>query len=104
MLRLQSSLTRSYGGLRERECPRCHREVDLPLGQMCPRCLGEANLHAQRVARWVSLTTTLAFGVYTVIRLPEDPTARMVGGVSIVMWYVITRLITLRVARTWFLR
>ena len=104
MLRPLSSRTPSYGGLRERECPRCHRAVDLPLGEVCGRCVREASGRAARLARWVSLSTTLAFGLYVLLRVPDDPTARAVSGGAVVMWYVVVRMITLRAARTWYLR
>lgn len=104
MLRLRSSQTPSFGGLRERQCPRCYREVDLSLGQLCGECESDVRRRARRVARWVSLLTALIFGVYVLLRLPPDPTARLVGGMSVVMWYVLSRQIALRIARAWFLR
>ena len=103
MLLRGSSLSPSFGGLRERECPRCHREVDLPLGELCPVCRAEVARRAGRVARWVSLTTTLGFGVYAMLALPYDRTARLVGAVATLAWFVIVRRLTLRVAREWFL-
>jgi hypothetical protein len=94
----------SFGGLRERECPRCHREVDLPLGQICGQCQREANRKAARIARWVSLGTTIMFGAYVLVRVPQDQTVRIVSGGAIVMWFVVSRIMTLRIAREWFLR
>lgn len=104
MLRLLSSQTPSFGGLRERECPRCHRAVDLPLGDLCRECRIEIHRRATWIARWVSLVTTLGFGVYVLLRLPPDRTARMVAGLMVLMWYVISRQIAVRVARTWLQR
>ncbi|MCH7875098.1 MAG: hypothetical protein IH965_07375 [Gemmatimonadetes bacterium] len=52
----------------------------------------------------MSLLTALVFGVNVLLRLPPDPTTRMVGAMSVVMWYVLSRQIVLRVARAWFLR
>lgn len=104
MLPLWSSPTPSFGGLRERECPRCHRAVDLPLGELCRDCRSEIHRRAARVARWVSLVTTLGFGIYVMVQLPADRTARMVGGLMVVAWYVISRQIAVRVARTWYQR
>jgi hypothetical protein len=103
MLLRGSSLSPSFGGLRERECPRCHREVDLPLGELCRACRAEIDRRAARVARWVSLSTTLAFGLYATLVLPYDQTARLVGAAATVAWFVIVRRLALRVAREWFL-
>lgn len=102
MLRRLSSQTPSFGGLRERECPRCHAEVTLPLGAICGECRRDVTRRAARVARWVSLVTTLGFGAYVMLRMPQEQTARLVGGMAVVMWYVVSRLITLRIARVWF--
>lgn len=101
MLRRTSTLTPSFGGLRERECPRCHRAVDLPLGALCDACRRELDVHAGRVARWVSLLTTLAFGVYATVVLPPHQTARLVGAAGTVVWYLVARRVAFQVARTW---
>jgi hypothetical protein len=103
MLLRPSSLSPSFGAVRERECPRCHREVDLPLGELCAACRGEIERRAARVARWVSLGTTLLFGLYAMAVLPIDRTARMVGAAATVAWFVIVRRVVQRVAREWFL-
>lgn len=102
MLRRTSSLSASFAGLRERECPRCHREVDLPLGELCETCTRDIALRAGRVARWVSLVTTLAFGLYVMAALPAHRTARLVGAAGTVAWYLLARRISERVAREWF--
>lgn len=104
MLRPLSSQTPSLGGLRERECPCCHRDVDLPFGQICGQCQREANRKAARIARWVSLVTTIMFGTYVFLRVPQDQTLRMISGGAVVMWFVVTRIMILRIAREWFLR
>jgi hypothetical protein len=101
MLRRTTSLTPSFGGLRERECPRCHREVDLPLGELCAACTGEIRTRAARMARWVSLATTLAFAVYVMAVLPPDRIPRLVGAAATVTWFLVTRRITERVVAEW---
>lgn len=103
MLLRGSSLSPSFGGVREHECPRCHREVDLPLGELCAVCQREIDGRAARVARWVSLGTTVVFGVYATAVLPFDRTARMVGAAATVVWFLIVRRLAQRVAREWFL-
>lgn len=102
MLRQTNTLSPSFSGLRERECPRCHREVDLPLGQLCDACAREIRWRAARAARWVSLLTTIGFGVYVMLVLPPVQSARLVGGAATVAWYLLARRITERVAREWF--
>lgn len=102
MLRRTSSLSPSFGALREQECPRCHRAVDLPLGELCDACRREIRARAGRVARWVSLTTTLAFGVYVMAVLPPFQTARLVGAAATVIWFIVSRRIAERVAAEWF--
>lgn len=101
MLRRTSSLTPSFGGLRERECPRCHREVDLPLGELCTACTREIRTRAARVARWVSLLTTVGFAVYVMAVLPPDRAPRLVGAAATVVWFLVTRRITARVVTEW---
>jgi hypothetical protein len=102
MLRRTSSLSPSFGGLREHECPRCHRSVELPLGELCDACHREVQQRAARVARWVSLLTTLAFGVYVMFVLPPLQTPRLVGGAATAAWFLLTRRIVQRVAAEWF--
>jgi hypothetical protein len=102
MLRRTSSLSPSFGALRERECPRCHRAVDLVLGELCDACRREIAQRAARVARWVSLVTTLAFGVYVMVVLPPLRMPRLVGAAATVTWLLVTRRIVQRVAGEWF--
>jgi hypothetical protein len=102
MLRRTSSLSPSLGALRERECPRCHREVDLPLGDLCDTCAREIRVRAGRLARWVSLLTTLGFGIYVMMVLPQARVPRLVGAVATVTWYLVMRRIAVRVGGEWF--
>jgi hypothetical protein len=102
MLRRTSSLSPSFGVLRERECPRCHRAVELPLGELCDACRREIAVRAGRVARWVSLLTTLAFGAYVMLALPPLQVPRLVGAAATVTWFLLTRRIVERVAGEWF--
>ena len=103
MLRPGNSQTPSFGGLIEHECPRCGREVELPFGALCGTCVGEITTRARRLSRRIALGTTALLGLYILLRMPPDPTARLVGGAAIVAWYVLTRMIVTRVARE-FLR
>lgn len=102
MLRRTSSLSPSFGALRERECPRCHRAVELPLGDLCDACRREIAGRAARAARWVSLVTTVIFGVYVMAVLPPLQVARLVGAAATATWFLVTRRIVLRVAGEWY--
>jgi hypothetical protein len=69
---------------------------------LCETCEREIRWHAARVARWVSLVTTLGFGLYAMFVLPPLQSARLVGAAATVAWYLLARRITERVAREWF--
>lgn len=101
MLRRWNSQTPFAGVLPEHECPRCQRPVKLPLGELCAECRQRIERQAGRIARWVALVSTVVLGVYLVMRLPEDPTARMVAAASIGIWYLLTHLVAKRIARTY---
>ncbi len=92
-----------FGDLRERECPRCHQPVDLPLGEICPTCQRAIQRRASRIARAVALLSTAAVGLYVLLRVPPDPTARLVSGAAVAIWYLLTNLVVRRVLRE-FLR
>ena len=93
------SLRQPLGVVVEHECPRCHRPVELPLGEVCSECRQSIERRAGRIARLVALGSTVIFGVYVALRVPDDPTARMVCGVSVAIWYVLTNIIVKRVLR-----
>jgi len=76
--------------------------VDLPLGDLCDACGREIARRAARVARWVSLVTTLAFGVYVMVALPPGQMPRLVGAAATATWFLVTRRIVQRVAGEWF--
>jgi len=101
MLRRTSSLTPSFGVLREKECPRCHRAVELALGDVCEVCTREIRVRAARLARWVSLVTTLLFALYVMSVLPPLRVPRLVGAAATVTWFLVTRRIAARIAAEW---
>ena len=78
------------------ECPRCHKEVELPLGELCEDCKEAIMMRARRISRYVALGTTIPYAAYVYFRLPEDPTLRFVGISTVVAWYIITGLVTKR--------
>ena len=73
----------------------------LPVGGLCAECTRRVKRRAARIARWVALGTTLPLAGYVTLSLPRDPTARVVGAASVVIWYVLTSLIARRVAWEW---
>ena len=79
------------------ECPKCHKDVDLPLGELCADCKENIKQRARKISRYVAIGTTIPFATYVYFRLPEDPTLRMVGLSSVVAWYIITGLVTKRI-------
>jgi hypothetical protein len=88
-----------FGLLVEHECPRCHQPVELPLGEICGACRQSIERRAGRIGRLVAMVSTVAVAIYVVLRMPRDPTARVVGGVSIGLWYILTYLLVKRVLR-----
>ncbi|GBD32329.1 MAG: hypothetical protein KatS3mg081_1932 [Gemmatimonadales bacterium] len=99
MLRRFSSPTPFAGGLVEHECPRCGREVRLPLGALCGECRAQIERKARKLGRWASGISTLLLVVYVLIRLPPDPYARLVSAVGVVVWYLLSNLVVRRAAR-----
>ena len=59
------------------------------------------NRRATRIARLVAIGTTVPLGVYVAVALPVERTARLVGAVSVLLWYVLTFLIAKRVTLEW---
>lgn len=83
----------------EHECPRCRRPVELLLGELCRTCRGEIERRARRIGRLVAAVSAALLAVYLVVRMPRDPTARLVGLMSIGVWYILTYLVVTRVLR-----
>ena len=92
----------SFGVLRETQCPRCGRDVDLPFGQLCRDCMATVRARARRVARRTALVSVGLFGGWTLWQLPPDRTVRMVaGGAALAIW-LIMYTIAFRAAREWY--
>jgi hypothetical protein len=87
------------GALIEHECPRCGREVELPLGDICRQCWADIERRSGKISRIVAVTTTAGLAVYVYLRMPDYPTAKIVGLTAIVAWYIITGLVTKRIMR-----
>ncbi len=101
MLRRWSSQTPLVAGLVEHECARCHRPVELPLGQLCKTCLTNIDRRARKVARLVATLSTLAVGLYIFIPVPADERARIVGMVGVLIWYTLSNIVVRRVMSQW---
>ena len=101
MLRRWSSQTPLVAGLVEHECPRCHRPVELPLGQLCQTCLTTIDRRARKAARLVATLSTLAVGLYVVIPVPTDERARIVGMVGVLIWYTLSNIVVRRAMSQW---
>ena len=101
MVRRGSLPTPLVTGLIEHECPRCHREVELPFGQLCDACTAEIKSRAKKTARIVAALSTLAVALYILIPIPADGRARTVGVVGTVIWYVLSYMVVRRVMQNW---
>ncbi len=101
MVRRGSSPTPLVTGLIEHECPRCHREVELPFGQLCDACMADIRSRAKKTARIVAALSTLAVALYILIPIPADGRARMVGLVGTAVWYVLSYMMVRRMMQNW---
>ena len=73
----------------------------LAVGGICSDCWRGMVRRAAKIARWVAMGTSLPLAVYLTIRLPAEPTARLMGVVTVLVWYLLTSLIAKRVALEW---
>ena len=73
----------------------------IPVGGLCASCRGLVRRQAARIARWVAIGTTLPLAVYVSFTLPRDPTARLLGVIAVLIWYILSHLIARRVALVW---
>ena len=89
------------GALAEHECPRCHGEVELPLGELCGECSSHIRRRAARVARVAAMVSTALMALYIFIPLPADERGRAIGAMAVIMWYVLSYLIVRRTMQHW---
>src|SRR5262245_61405327 len=100
MLRHSNSLMPSAGVLIEHECPRCHRAVELPLGELCRSCRDEIERRARKWGNRVSLATTVLLALWLYFfRQSPNPTARLVSAMSVVIWFTISNMVVRRAMR-----
>ncbi len=81
----------------EHECPRCHAEVELPLGDLCENCTAAIEMRCRTVSRYLAIGTTIPYAAYVYFRLPEDPMLRLVGVSTVLAWYIITGRVAKRI-------
>jgi hypothetical protein len=73
---------------------------------MCAKCAKDVERRASRTGRLVAIVTTLALAGYLMLTLRGvapawQTTARTVGAVATVAWYVLTVRIVQRMALEW---
>jgi hypothetical protein len=73
----------------------------LAVGGICSECWKQVVRRAGRISRWVAMGTTLPLAVYLTVILPAQRSARLMGVVTVLIWYLLTSLIARRVALEW---
>ncbi|HEU5261159.1 MAG TPA: hypothetical protein VFU41_07020 [Gemmatimonadales bacterium] len=78
----------------------------IAVGEMCAKCANDLKRKASRIGRLTAIVTTLLLGGYVILTLrPVAPawqaTARIVGAVAVVAWYLLTYRIAKRIALEW---
>ncbi len=83
-------------------CAKCGTDTPgIAIGGLCANCTRLLERRATKVARLVAIGTTIPLAVYVAMALPVERTARLVGAVSVLLWYVLTFMITKRVTLEW---
>ena len=89
----------SLGGSPEVPCAKCGKRVPrIAWGDLCPDCRWERESRARKISSRAALAATVAMGVYVMLRVPPDSTARLVSVVAVLATYVIVRVIANRIA------
>ncbi len=73
----------------------------LAVGGICADCWRIVVRRAANIGRWVAMGTSLPLAVYLTVSLPAERSARLMGVVAILIWYILTSIITRRVAMEW---
>lgn len=106
MLQPPSSLGLWPGGSSQ-ACARCGESTQgLAPGDLCPPCTRNVTRTASRSGRVVAVLTTLLVAGYLMLTLRSlapawQATARTVGAVAAVAWYLLTFRIVQRIAFEW---
>ena len=73
----------------------------IAVGGICSVCWETVVRRARRISRWVAIGTTLPLAVYMTVTLPAERTARLMGLVFVLIWFLLSSLIARRVAVEW---
>lgn len=80
--------------LPEVPCVRCGQRIrGLGWGELCGDCRRERRGRASRLAQRISLPAALLMAGWVFLRMPEDATARVYGGIAVLVTWVIVRRI-----------
>ena len=88
-------------------CARCGEITPgIALGEVCAKCTRDVARKASRIGRLVAIVTTLLVVGYLMLTLRAvapawQATARTVGAVAVVAWYLLTVRIVQRIALEW---
>ena len=88
-------------------CARCGEDTTgIALGELCGKCTRDVTRKASRIGRLVAIVTTLLVVGYLILNLravapASQTTARTVGAVAAVAWYVLTFRIVQRITLEW---
>ncbi len=70
----------------------------LAWGGLCPDCTRLRKRRADKLGRRIALAAALLMGLYAILRVPEDPMARIYAAIAVVATYIIVGRIASRVA------
>ena len=78
----------------------------IAVGGLCAPCVQDITRKASRIGRLTAIVTTLLLGGYVILTLRSvapawQATARIVGAVAVVVWYLLTYRIAKRIALEW---
>jgi hypothetical protein len=62
-------------------------------GDLCADCHKERLGRASRLSQRISLPAALLMALWVFLRIPDDPTAKIYGGIAVLATYVIVRRI-----------
>jgi hypothetical protein len=89
----------SFGGSPEVPCAKCGKRVPrIAWGELCPDCRWEREGRAKKISSRAALAATLLMGLYVILRVPADPTARLTSVLAVLATYMLVRRIAGRLA------
>ena len=96
-----------WPGASSHPCARCGEiTAGIALGELCAKCTRDVTRKASRIGRLMAIVTTLLVAGYLMLTLRSvapawQTTARTVGAVATVAWYLLTVRIVQRIALEW---